>query len=253
MHRVVIGIPLIAAVAMVFAMAVAGPATGQEQADKPAAPDINAQVYIKFLVKHCSSDDPRLRFSVREGLQSMGTQAVSALNEAKQNEKNKHVRAFIERTLKRIKDVVDLRRMFEPGGQNRQGRQGWMNFMTRGFTNIDIDRIAMDVNLTWEQIEQVEPVLAQGGKQKAELWKVFNEAGGMRDREAWADLREELKTVDDSIKSKLREHLKPQQVARIERYLNPFGGFGRMGGRGGRGGRGPGGGGGGGGFGRERP
>lgn len=236
MYRVAIWIPLVAAIALV-----APAVSGQEPGDRPAPPAVNAQVYVKFLVKHCSSDDPRLRYSVREGLRTLGQQSVSALNEAKRNEKNRHVRAFIDRTLERIKEVVRP----TPG---QGGRRDWMNFMTRRFTSVDIDRIAMDVNLTWEQIEKVEPILKKAGKDMADLWKVFTEAGGFREREAWGDLREELKILGDSAKSKLREHLKPQQVARLERYLNPFGGFGRMGGRGGRGGRG-----GGGGGGRERP
>jgi len=234
MHRVAIWIPLVAAIVLV-----APAASGQEPGDQPAAPAVNAQVYVKFLVKHCSNDDPRLRFSVREGLRALGQQSVNALNEAKRNEKNKHVRAFIDRTLASIKEVVRPQT-----GQG--GRRDWMSFMTRRFTSVDIDRIAMDVNLTWEQIEKVEPILKKAGKDAAELWKVFSEAGSVRDPEAWRDFREELKTYGDSVKSKLREHLKPQQVARLERYLNPFGGMNRMRGRGGRGG-------GGGGFGRERP
>jgi hypothetical protein len=221
---------------------------GQQEAAGAQAPAVgNAQAYVKMMVTHASSPDPKLRFSVREGLRIMGPQAISALEEAKKTITSKHVKAFIDRTVKRIRDGIQAEQAAAQAAQNAQ--QGRRMPFGRGGREIDIDRIAMDLNLTWEQMEKVEPVLVKARKEMDELMKVFQESGGFRDREAFADLQAEMKTISDAAKPELLKALSAAQVARLERQLNPFGRMGRMGDRrGGQrgqgGGRRPGGGGG---------
>jgi hypothetical protein len=165
----------------------------------------------------------------------MGPQAISAINEAKGGEKNKHVVAFMNRTVKLIKSARTAQR--DRGGQ--QGRRGMRG--QRGGRDIDIDRIAMDANLNWEQIEKTLPLLEKARKDRSALMQEFRDAGGnFRDPEARADLTEEMKTIAEEAKSKAKGFLSPAQVKQLDRYLNPMSRMGRMGmgGRGGRGGRG---------------
>jgi len=200
--------------------------SAQEAGDAkaPAAP--NAQAYVKALVKYMSNPDPRLRFSVREGLRIMGTMAVSAINEAKAAEKDAHVKAFMDRTVKLIKNSRRNQ------AQQQQGRRDFRNMRGRN-REIDIDRIAMEANLNWEQMAKTLPILQKASKDARDLLAEFREAGGnFRDREARADLQEELKTITGEAKPKLKKFLSETQIKRMERYLNPMG---RMfGGRGGR-------------------
>ena len=199
----------------------------QEPAGAKAPPAPNAQAYVKSLVKYMSNPDPRLRFSVREALRIMGTLAVSAINEAKATEKDAHVKAFMDRTVKLIKNSRRNQ------AQQQQGRRDFRNMRGRN-REIDIDRIAMEVNLTWEQMDKTLPILKKASKDATDLFAEFREAGGnFRDREARADLQEELKTITGEAKPKLKKFLSETQIKRMERYLNPMG---RMFNRGARGG-----------------
>jgi len=189
----------------------------QDEAAKPA-PAVNAQKYVTTLIKFMSSPDPRLRFSVREGLRVMGPTAVSAINGAKATEKDKHVKAFMVRTVNLIKQSQRSNR--------NQGRMARGNFGNRGRQGreIDIDRLAMDANLTWEQMDKVLPILKKARKDASDLMAEFREAGGsFRDREALADLREEMKTITEEAKPKLKAlSLNDKQIKAMERQLNPM-------------------------------
>jgi len=208
----------------------------------------NAQVYVKTLVNYMGSTDARLRFSVREALRVMGPQAISAINEAKTGEKDKHVVAFMNRTVKLIKSSRTAER--------DRGQRGMRGMRGPGNRDVDIDRVAMELNLNWEQIDQTLPLLEKARKDRSALFQEFRDAGGnFRDREAMADLQEEMKTITEEAKSKASKFLSAAQVKQLERFLGGgqrmrgMGPRGQRGGRGGeRGGEQRGGGGG-----RERP
>lgn len=223
-------------VGLAAAAALAVPAVAQTETDQ--TPQVHAQQYVKLLVGFMSNPDPRLRFSVREALRIMGPLAVPVINEAKAKETNPHVKAFMERTVRILKTrAPGVRR---PRGRDRRGRGPF----GRRLQEIDIDRVAMEANLTWEQMDKVLPILKRVRREVADLWQEFREAGGMRDPEAWQDLREELQAIAKEAEPKLREILNEKQLAAVRRLLNPmprmrgrmFGGrpFHRPGERGGR-------------------
>lgn len=218
------------------------------QADDAAPKDkASAVEYLQTLVKFMGDDDPRLRLSVREALVVMGTQAVGAINTAKTAAPNDHVRKFMDRTVKRIKDRAATTRNQSNGRNDRGGRRGGgrggRNMF--GANTVDIDRLAADANLNWEQMNKVEPVIKKVRKDMGDLWQEFRESGAMRDREAWQDLREEMEAISKDAEPALKEFLDTKQMKQVKRYLT--GGNRMMGRRGGggreRGGRG----------GRERP
>jgi hypothetical protein len=236
-------------------------AASAQQAAGASDPALNAQAYTKGLIKYMSSPDPRLRFSVREALRIMGPQAVSAINEAMATESDKHVKAFMARTVEVIKNANrDRTRAGQPGQPGQPGERGRTPFGGRN-QDVDIDRVAMEVNLTWEQMDEVLPVLKKARKDAADLMAEFREAGGnFRDREAMRALQEEMSAIAKEAEPKLKKTLSEAQIQQLRRYLNPMGqrmmGMrgGRFGGEGGGRRRGGGeGGGGGGGGGGERP
>lgn len=232
----------IALAAALVVMVVAALPAQQGAPDQAKAKPINAQLYVKYLVSQINTPDAKLRYSIREALRGMGGQAVVVLQNAKKVEKDPHIRAFIDRTIARIK----LQNLTRPTGNDQAAMR---NFMRQRFGTVDIDRLAMDAKLTLEQIAKVEPILKKARKEAADLIEVFSEAGGWRDREAWADMNAEMKVLTEQVKPELRGSLNAAQVERIAREVNPFAGWmnrGR-GGRGGGGGRRGGGGGGGGG------
>ena len=179
-----------------------------EAAAKPQT-DANARTYVKNMVGFMKSPDPRLRFSVREALRVMGPLAISGINEAKATETNKHVQAFMTRTVTFLKNA----------SRNNNNRR-----FNRGQRDVDIDRLAMDANLTWEQMEKALPILQKIRKDARDLFTEFREAGGnFRDQESMKDLQEELKAMASQTEPKLKEFLSESQVKQMRRYLNPMG------------------------------
>jgi len=209
----------IASVCSIFAVLAASTLCGQSQdgGATQKASVLNAQVYVKMLVSRVGNPDPRLRFSIREGLRVMGAQAVSVLAEARIQEKNNHVKAFMDRTIQLIKSRD---RVAQGNQRNTRG------FMGRFFSSrqpVDIDRIAMEANLTWEQMDKVLPILKKARKESNDLLAVFRESGDFRDREAMRDLTEELKNIASRAAPKLREFLKPDQIRKVRPHLDPIG------------------------------
>ena len=201
MHKTLL--PILAVVALLAAAAALpaqDPAAPAAPAKAPQA-NANAQNYVKTMVGFMSSPDPRLRYSVREALVVMGPQGISAVNGAKATEKNPNVKAFMTRTVAFIKNRQSRQRggQMQRGGRDRQ-------------RTIDIDRIAMDANLTWEQMDKVLPILKKGQADMRSLMTEFREAGGnFRDQEAMKDLREEMSTIAKEAEPKLKEFLNETQ------------------------------------------
>jgi hypothetical protein len=206
------------AATLAVSIVVCAPAQQPAGSDHAEAKPINAQLYVKYLVSQINTPDAQLRYSIREALRTMGGQAVVALQNAKQAEKNPHIKAFIDRTIARIK-LQDLPR---PSGNDQAARRNWMR---QRFGTMDIDRLAMDAKLTLEQIAKVEPILTKARKEASDLMEVFAEAGGWRDREAWADMNEEMKAITEKVKPQLRETLNASQVERVAREVNPMARF----------------------------
>ena len=192
------------------------PANPPAPAAQPVAPTVapvpaqNAQQFVLNLVGQVGNKDPRIRFAVREGLVAMGSQATPVLLAAKANHTDAHVLAFIDRTVKRLKSTTKKR-----GGRN-------IFFM--GNRGRDIDRIAMELNLSWEQMAKLEPVFKKYDKDSKELMAAMREEGGFSDREGWKDLAEEMKLMREEAEPKLSEFLDEKQTKGAMRYLGRGGG-----------------------------
>lgn len=203
---------------------------------------VTAQAYVKSMVSYMGNPDPRLRYSVREALRVMGPQAISAINEAMATETNKHVKAFMARTVEVIKSTTRERAQADQPDQ--PGARGPGAFAARAL-EVDIDRVAMEANLTWEQMDEVLPILKKARKDMTDLMAEFRNSGGnFRDQDAMRDLREEMNAIVKDAETKAKKMLSEAQIQQIRRYLNPMGprmDGGRFGGEGGRrGGRGEG-------------
>lgn len=185
----------------------AGPAV---QPNAQPAPPQNAQQFLNNLVGQVGNKDPRIRFAVREGLVAMGAQATPVLTAAKATHADPHVKAFIDRTLKRVKAMA-----------KRKGRSAMFFSMNRGR---DIDRIAMELNLGWEQMAKLGPVFKKFDRDAKDLYAAMREEGGFRDSEAWKDLREEMKLMREEAEPKLSEFLDEKQTKGAMRYMSGAGG-----------------------------
>lgn len=181
----------------------------------PAVGEANAQQFIQMMVGQVANKDPRIRFAVREALMAMGSQAVPALKEASQLQVDPHVKAFIARTLDRIQQMA-----------KRATGRGAEFLAALPMGGRDIDRIAMELSLTFEQMAKLEPVFKNFDKQVRELFAEMKEAGGFADREAWKDLADERKLMEEETRPKLEEFLDEKQTEGAMRYLRGAGGFG---------------------------
>jgi len=188
---------------------------------KPAVQASESIQFMQTIVGKMGSKDARLRFAVREALVVMGKQAIPVLNEAKAGVKCVHLKAFMTRTIARLKSIKTFRGRSYPSTRGR-----------------DIDRLAMVVNLTLEQVTNVSPILAKYDKNVKELWAEFKEAGGYTDKEAYKDIQDELKLLVDESRPTLRRYLTEKQVNAVCNQLRPGGSAGglRMIGGGGGGG-----------------
>jgi len=197
--------------------------------EKPAAPQVapqNAQQFIQVLVKQVENKNPRIRFAIREALVTMGSQAVFLLQEKKAAVANVHVKAFIDRTLAQIKKIAKRKK-------SKYGRF-FSSFM--GNMHRDIDRIAMDLNLTFVQMAKLEPLYKKYDKNVKELYAEMKDSGGFGDREAWKDLQDELKLMAEDTRPELEKFLDEKQSEGAMRYLkrsSRFGGLPMMFGEGG--------------------
>lgn len=189
--------------------------------EKSAAPQVipqNAHQFIQVLVKQVENQNPRIRFAVREALMTMGSQAAPLLQVKKEAVSNVHVKAFIDRTLAKIKKTA----------KRKKSRHSGVFYSFMSNRNRDIDRIAMDLNLTFEQMAKLEPLFKKYDKNVKELNAEMKESGGFSDKEAWKDLREELKLMAEDTRPELEKFLDEKQAEGALRYLkqsSPFGGL----------------------------
>jgi hypothetical protein len=186
-------------------------------AEKPAAVEANAQQFVQMMVQQVPNQDPRIRFAVREALVAMGPQAIPALKEAKEAQPDPHVKAFVGRTLDRIQQMAKRTTkgaMIFPGFPGMGGR--------------DIDRIAMELNLTFEQMAKLEPVFKTFDKQVKDLYAEMKETGAFGDKEAWKDLADERKLMEEETRPKLSAFLDEKQTDGAMRYLRGAGAFGGL-------------------------
>ncbi len=180
-------------------------------------PDANAQTFIMSLMKNVGNQDPRIRFAFREAIVAMGAQAKIALKEAQAAQENVHVKAFIGRTLKRIKKFNKT---------SKKGRGRVFSMFSRN-SGRDIDKIAMELNLTFEQMDKLAPVFKSYDKTSKDLMAEMKESGGFSEPGAWKDMQEELKLVAEDVRPELDKFLNEKQAKRAMRYLrraSPFGG-----------------------------
>jgi len=168
--------------------------------------------FVQMLAQKMGSQNARLRFAVREALVVIGRPAIAGLNQQKADTKDEPVKAFIDRTIARIKSL-------------KTNPMGWTYPTMRGR---DLDRLAMQCNLTLDQIAKIEPALAKFDKNRKELMDEFRESGGYRDPEARKDLDEEVNLLVKETGSALRKYLESEQVKAVSQHLKPsgFGGFG---------------------------
>lgn len=200
--KISVFIALVAVLVMPVAAQDNGPA-------KAAGPALESTGFIQSLCKKMESSNARLRFAVREALVIMGKQTLPALNAAKAGSKNAHLTAFIVRTLARIKSL------------QTRGSRTYPTLRGR-----DIDRMAMDANLTLEQISQILPILAKHDKNRKELYAEFREAGGYKDKEAYKDLQEELKLMVEEAEPDLKKYLDEKQLKTVKSQIRGGGSFG---------------------------
>ena len=198
----------------------AQPEKPQATPPAPAAvPQQNAQQFIQSLVGQVGNQDPRVRFAVREGIVAMGAQSVPLLKAVKETQTSAHVKAFIDRTLKRIQSMAK---------REKKGFGSMVFSLGGGNGNRDIDRIAMELNLTWEQMDKLPAVFKKYDRDVKELMAAMREEGGFADSEAWKDLREEMKLMQEGARPALQEFLNESQSERAMRYLrrsSPLGGI----------------------------
>lgn len=193
----------------------------------------NGQAFVKLLTENLFSKDPKIRYSLSKALETMGNQAIPHLNRLKSSSKNQHHRAFLTRIIKRIRP--DKKVSAEETDRRRfSSMMGWAS-------GLDIDRIAMEVGLDFEQMAKVEPIMARTQKNVTDLWEEFRKADAWRDREAWSVLREEQSATVDEAMAELRKHVGGKQALKlkkvVDRFVNPMGNWGRGGRGGGRGDR----------------
>ena len=190
-----------------LALVLGAAAAAQEKAPaQPEAPVVAAQgesaEFIQSLMTRMDSKNAKLRFAVREALVVMGPPAVSALNAHKASVEDPALKAFMDRTVARIKSMKSY------GGRSFSSLRGR-----------DLDQLAVQCNLTLEQITQVGPILAKHDKNVKELYQEFQEAGGYRDPEARKDLQEELNLLAEDAGPKLRKYLNDAQADTIAKQL----------------------------------
>ncbi len=183
--------------------------------NEPAAPKIeSARPYIEQICTHLSSTNPRVRYSAREALRNYGGQAVPLIKAARERAKDPHVKAFIDRVLVRVR----LPGWRASGKTDAAARKRYMAAL-RNRAPYDIDRIAMDIHLTFEQIARLDPILRRHFKEVNALWQELREAGATRDKEAYKELNHEIKLMVGKVEPKLRAFLDVKQTDHVKRLM----------------------------------
>jgi len=194
---------------------VLGPAAGTPAQHEPARPKIeNARPYIEQICTHLSSTNPRVRFTAREALRNYGSQAVPLIRAARERTRNPHVKAFIDRTLGRVRILGRL--------ASRKGNAAARKKTVAALRNrppYDIDRIAVHITLTFEQISKLDPILRRHFKELRKLWGELREAGALKDKEAYQDLNQEIKLMVEKAVPKLQAFLDARQIEYVKRIM----------------------------------
>jgi len=183
----------------------------------PAANPLNAQQFINVLVQQMGNKDPRIRFALREALVNMGTQALVTLKATKEAQTDPHVKAFIGRTVERIEKIA----------KRQKGRLAQFSHFFANVGGRDIDRIAMDLNLSFDQMAKIDPILKKYDRDVKDLYAAMREEGGFMDKDAWKDLKDEMDLMRGETRPKFEEFLSEDQTKGAMRYLQS-GGFGGM-------------------------
>jgi hypothetical protein len=182
---------------------------------EPAAPGIeSARPFIEQMCGHLSSTNPRVRYTTREALRNFGGQAVPLITAARENAKDPQVRAFIDRVLVRVRTAGwRASRKTDPRARQRLAKA------MRSRLPYDIDRIAMDIGLTFEQIGKLDPILRRHFKEVNALWQELRDAGATRDKEAYQDLNREITRMVKSAEPGLRAFLDAKQTEYVKRLM----------------------------------
>lgn len=194
----------------------------KKEAEPVVEVDPNAHAFIQSLVKNVDNKNPRIRYAMREALVAMGHQSTLGLKEAREAQANAHVKAFIDRTLKRIKRAAKQAKRRGPNGARIFSMLSSSAHGTR-----DIDKIAMELNLTWDQMDKMGPVFKRYDANRKALMKEMKDAGGFSDPEAWKDLNEEMKLMREDCEPEFAKFLDKKQAKKALRYLGG-GGFGGL-------------------------
>ena len=184
------------------------------QSDPPPPKIESAQPFIHQLCKHLSSTNPRVRYTVREALRNLGRQTIPALEAARNSTQDTNVKAFITRTLGHVK-LFGWRRS---GKMDTTVRKNYMAAL-RNRPHYDIDRIARDINLTFDQIARLDPILRRHFKEMDALWQELRDAGALKDKEAYRDLNDEIKHMVEKAEPKLRAFLDAKQTEHVKRLM----------------------------------
>jgi hypothetical protein len=196
-----------------------GLATAATAQEKPVKPEIeSARPYIEQTCTHLSSTNPRVRYAAREALRNFGTQAVPLIQAARKKSENPHVQAFIDRVLVRV-------RSSEWRGAGKTDLEASKNrkVAMKNRAPYDIDRIAMDINLTFEQIARLDPLLRRHVREVAALWAELRAAGALKEKEAYRDLDQEIELLVKKTEPKLRAFLDARQTEQVMRLLRRLG------------------------------
>ena len=194
---------------------VLGLAAGTDAQAEPAKPKIeSARPYIEQQCTHLSSTNPRVRYTAREALRNFGGQAVPLIKAAKDRTEDPNVKAFIDRVLVRVRTAGWL------ASQKKDPRaRTSLRAVTRNRVPYDIDRIAMDINLTFEQIAKLDPILRGHFKELSALWQELRDAGATRDKEAYRELNHEVTLLVKAAEPTLRVFLNVKQTEYVKRLM----------------------------------
>lgn len=191
---------------------------------EPAAPKIeSARPFIEQTSAHLTSTNPRVRYTAREALMNFGRQAVPLIRAKREKAEDADVKAFLDRTLARMqqrgwrasmKTDPDARRSYLASLRNR--------------SPYDIDRIAMNINLSFAQLGKLDPILKRHFKDLNDLWAEFREAGAVKDKGAYADLNAEIKLLVKNAEPKLKAFLDATQTEHVKRLMLRLRGGGKV-------------------------
>jgi len=169
------------------------------------------------LCKKLSHPNPRIRLAVREALRMVGRDATEAIEQELARAQDPHVKAFIRRVLRLVKEGVDPRR-----------RLGFKELRDRDVTFDDIDWLAMELGLTFEQMARLEPILKNHVKELIELYKELRMEEF--DLKVFREFIEENEQMVKDLEPDLKAVLNRRQASYVKRLVRVSGitGIGKM-------------------------